>query len=200
MYIRSEKGKVSKTADRLDSQTKNLESRSIVGEEISDTTEKILSSPTKVLVAISSVVMFVIMLVVVADVSGRYFFKHPINGADEAEGLLLLCAAACGLSYTQREKGHVRIEVFTEHLSSRVRAALEIFNYIISLAMVSLITWQLFEGARKFIFNLQGGSSVSEVLRIPWYPFALILGLGFALYALVLIIDTIISITKAIAR
>ncbi len=154
---------------------------------VSNIIQKIFTLPVKVMVRISSIFLVVLMLVVTADVIGRYLFKHPVTGSEEIEGLLLLCAAVFAFSYAQRERRHIRIELLIEHLTYRSRLVFDVLNYLIGLAIISLISWQVFVAARNLFLNLQGGTQLSETLDIPWLPFMIILGIGFAIFALVIL-------------
>lgn len=159
--------------------------------------QKIISSPVKVMVGISSVLLMVIVLLVTFDVIGRYIFKRPISGADELAGLLLLCVAACAFSYTQTKGQHLRIDMLIKRLPKKARLVFDMFNFLVSLVVTALITWQVFAAASRIALNLQGGSRVSEQLHIPWLPILIILGLGFGVYALVILTNAIMTVTKA---
>ena len=187
---------MSEIPEELNSSENNIDPAKGLVDKITKVTDKIVAGPIKLMLIISSVLLFVMMMVRVVDVGGRYFFKLPLYGADEAVGFLLLCVIACAFSYTQREKKHIRVEVLTEHLPKRVQSILDIINYVFSVAISGLITWQLSEAAKKFILGLQGGAPTSEILYLPWYPFYIILALGFAVYTLILLVDTIIAIAR----
>lgn len=163
-------------------------------------TKKIFSQPVKAMVAFSSVLLIVIMLLMAADVILRFLFRRPIEGSDELVGLLLLCIAACAFSYTQLDKRHVRIELFFEHLPKKVQLFLNIFNFLLAFAIASLIAWRMFVAARMYILNLQGGSPVSDVLGLPWFPYLVIAGIGFSIFALVLLADLLMTFGKAVKR
>lgn len=158
--------------------------------------DKIFSNPVKLMLAIGSCAIFAIMALMTVDVIGRYFFKHPIVGSDEIVGVLLICLAACGFSYTQRLKQHIRVDLLTSHLPVKARLALDLITNLIALLVVFGITWQMFVAARRYLLHLQGGSPVSVTLGIPWYPFIIILGAGFAIFGLILLADFIAGILK----
>jgi TRAP-type transport system small permease protein len=194
------RGDLSEIPEQLNSHQGSAEPEKAIVKKISDFTDKLVTGPIKLMLIISAVLLFVMMMVRVVDVGGRYFFKMPLNGADEAVGFLLLCVIACAFSYTQREKKHIRVEVLTEHLSKSVQSILDITNYVFSVVISGLITWQLAEAAKKFILGLQGGAPTSEILYLPWYPFYIILALGFAVYTLILLVDTVIAVARVIHK
>jgi TRAP-type C4-dicarboxylate transport system permease small subunit len=188
------------TSSQPDEMPEVIEPEPPIAKKISGAREKILAGPVGVMMTIGSVALFAMMVLRVVDVGGRYFFKHPFTGADELVGFLLLCMAACGFTYAQSRHAHIRIDIMTEHLPLKARRILDVYNFVIAIAISALITWQLSDAARRYIFNLQGGSAVSEDLQLPFYPFMIILALGFAIYTLVLLVDTIISIFRVMNK
>lgn len=169
-----------------------LKSDSIIVSIISN---KIINPLVRFMVNMGSFIILVMIILVDSDVVGRYL-KQPIQGTDELIGFLFLCFAACSFSYTQKEKKHIRIDLFLNKIPPRGRLALDFVCYLFTFVAASLISRQLFIVARQFILDLQSGSSVSEILSIPYSPFLIILGIGFAVFALVSLSDTIISIIK----
>ena len=191
---------MTETEHQSELQPKGIAPQSELEKKVSTVVKKIFSSPVRIMAAISSIFLALITLLVTSDVIGRYLFKHPIKGSDELVGLLLLCVAACAFSYTQTQNRHIRIDILLSRVHPRARLGFDIYNYLFSLGIFGLITWQIFVTARKYILNLQGGTSNSEILSIPWSPFLIILGLGFAIYSLVLLSDLIVVCVKAAKR
>jgi TRAP-type C4-dicarboxylate transport system permease small subunit len=171
-----------------------------VDEKLSGFANKIFTMPVKIMVAFGSVVIMVMMLLMTADVVGRYVLNKPILGTDELIGFLFLCLAACSFSYAQWTKTHIRIELFLERFPARTRLILDTFTYLLTFAMSSLIAWQLFVATQQFLSKLQSGNSVSEILAIPWYPFLIILGLGFSILAFITLFDIILAVLRMVKR
>ncbi len=65
------------------------------------------------------VILFVMMMLTVADVVGRYFFNHPVQGTNEITGLLLVLVAASALAFSQIKKGHIRVDLITQSFISQ---------------------------------------------------------------------------------
>ena len=167
---------------------------------LTNITNKVFSIPVRIMVNLGSLIILAMILLMDSDVIGRYVFKHPIQGADELIGFLFLCLAACSFSYTQKEKKHIRIELLIERIPLKARQGFDLLAYLITLTMAILISRQLFIAAQKFILNKQSGSSVTEILGIPWSPFLIILGIGFTIFALVSLTDVIIATIKLVKR
>lgn len=133
-----------------------------------------------------------LMLLTTGDVIGRKFFK-PIPGTFELSEYILATFILLGAAYTQQVKGHVGVDFVTSRLSLRNRAVCEIITTVLSLFIIAIVIWQGFlEGFREKI--------VSDMLRIPQYPFRLLVSIGGFLLLLELLIDLVNSIGKLAGR
>jgi len=134
-----------------------------------------------------------LMLLTTSDVIGRGFFRKPIPGTFELSEYILAVFILLGAAYTQQVKGHVGVDFITSKLSPRLRAVCEIVTTVLSLFIIAIVIWQGFlEGIRE--------RTVSDMLRIPQYPFRLLVAIGGFLLWLELLIDLMSSIGKVIRR
>jgi TRAP-type C4-dicarboxylate transport system permease small subunit len=134
-----------------------------------------------------------LMLLTTSDVIGRGFFRKPIPGTFELSEYVLAVFILLGAAYTQQVKGHVGVDFITSRLSPPVRAGCEIITTLLSLFIIAIVIWQGFlEGVRE--------RTVSDMLRIPQYPFRLLVAVGGFLLWLELLIDLTSSIGKLIRR
>jgi TRAP-type C4-dicarboxylate transport system permease small subunit len=134
-----------------------------------------------------------LMLLTTSDVIGRGFFRKPIPGSFELSEYMLVIFILLGAAYTQQVKGHVGVDFITSKLSPRLRAVCEIVTTVLSLFIIAIVIWQGFlEGIRE--------RTVSDMLRIPQYPFRLLVAIGGFLLWLELLIDLMSSIGKVIRR
>ncbi len=137
---------------------------------------------------IGTVIILCMMLLTTADVVLRGIFRSPITGAFEATGLMMLMVVILGLSYTQFKKGHVSVELLASRLTGRVQAVNDVFVYLVCLGIYVLISWQAIVGGRR---QQIAGVIVSEVVKIPIYPFYYVLALGSVILCLVFVLDII---------
>ncbi len=134
-----------------------------------------------------------LMLLTTGDVIGRKFFSKTIPGSFELSEYILATFILLGAASTQQVKGHVGVDFITSRLSPRVRTICEIITTILSLFIIAIVIWQGFlEGIRE--------RTVSDMLRIPQYPFRLLVAVGGFLLWLELLIDLVSSIGKLIRR
>jgi TRAP-type C4-dicarboxylate transport system permease small subunit len=134
-----------------------------------------------------------LMLLTTSDVIGRGFFRKPIPGTFEVSEYVLAVFILLGAAYTQQVKGHVGVDFVTSRLSPGMKAVCEIITTLLSLFIIAIVVWQGFlEGIRE--------RTVSDMLRIPQYPFRLLVAIGGLLLWLELLIDLASSIGKLMRR
>jgi TRAP-type C4-dicarboxylate transport system permease small subunit len=130
-----------------------------------------------------------LMLLTFADVMLRGFFNKPIAGTFELSQYILAIFILLGAAYTQQVKGHVGVDFVTSRLSPRLRAICEIFTTLLSLFIIAIVVWQGWvEGITE--------KAVSDQLRIPQYPFRVLVAVGGFLLWLELLIDLFGSFGK----
>jgi TRAP-type C4-dicarboxylate transport system permease small subunit len=129
------------------------------------------------------------MLLTFADVVLRGFFNKPIPGSFELSQYILAVFILLGAAYTQQVKGHVGVDFITSRFSPRMRAICEIVTTLLSLLIIAILVWQGWvEGITE--------KAVSDQLRIPQYPFRLLVAVGGFLLFVELLIDLIGSFAK----
>ena len=125
-----------------------------------------------------------LMLLTTGDVVGRKFFAKTIPGAFEISQYLLAVFILMGAAYTQQMKGHVGVDFITSRFSPHGRALCEIFTTLLSLFIIAILVWEgWIEGIKE--------KTVSDMLRIPQYPFRLLVSIGGFLLWLELLINLI---------
>ena len=142
-----------------------------------------------VVCAIGMAMIIPLMLLTFADVLLRGFFNKPIPGTFEISQYMLAVFILLGAAYTQQVKGHVGVDFLTSRLSPRLRAICEIATTLLSLFIIAIVVWQGWvEGITE--------KAVSDQLRIPQYPFRVLVAVGGLLLWLELLIDLFGSFGK----
>lgn len=142
-----------------------------------------------VVCAVGMVMIIPLMLLTFADVMLRGFFNKPIAGTFELSQYILAIFILLGAAYTQQVRGHVGVDFLTSRLSPRRRALCEIVTTLLSLFIIAIVIWQGWvEGITE--------KSVSDQLRIPQYPFRVLVAVGGFLLWLELLIDLFGSFGK----
>jgi tripartite ATP-independent transporter DctM subunit len=85
-----------------------------------------------------------LMLLICADVGGRYLFSAPIKGAAEMVGYSIVTAVFLQMASTLRAGRFTRVELLIEPLAARRPAAasvLDAFYCLVGAAVFAVITW-----------------------------------------------------------
>jgi len=94
------------------------------------------------LLVICGVVFMGMIFLGTADVIGRYAFDSPIQGSQELMQVMMGAIVMLGWAYTQKEDGHVKVELFTNMLSQRVRNVLSLIMSVLALILFATIAYK----------------------------------------------------------
>ena len=134
-----------------------------------------------------------LMLLTVGDVMGRSFFNKPIPGTFELSEYMLAVIVLLGAAYTQQVKGHVGVDFLTSRYAPRTQAVLQALTTLAGLLIIAVLVWQGYlEGIHE--------KAVSDQLRVPQWPFKLLVAAGGLLLWLELLLDFIASVLKITGR
>lgn len=153
---------------------------------------------TRVMAHFASIAVGVMMFLTVADVIGRRFFLHPIEGSTEIVGILLVVASSLGFAWCQLTKGNIRIDFIANRLPRRGRALILIFSYILCIGISSFIAWRCLEVARNYLSK--PGSGLTPLLGVQIWPFMIVLTISFGWVAFIFLIDLFRSFSEAFRR
>jgi len=131
----------------------------------------------------------IMVLIVTANVVGRYLFRRPLIGTVEVEEFMLLVLVFFGIGYAQIKKRHVSITTLVDRLPRKAQLVINNVTFLPSLIAFSLITWQSLAMAETY--RIKGVSSL--FLEVPLWPFLCVLAIGTGVLCLTLLNDFIFS-------
>ena len=139
----------------------------------------------------SGIAVFMLMVLAVWSVGGRKFFATPLAGYVDWIEFVMPLIAIMGISHTQRNGGHVRMDILIGQLKGRALWAAEMFSVLlIFILMLALIwgSWAHFQ--RSFDFAAPFWSRDSSIdIGLPIWPAKLIVPLAFGVLALRLLLQ-----------
>lgn len=136
----------------------------------------------RVLVAVGSAMLILMMFLTAVDVCFRYVFKRPLAGAFELVGYMMAILVPFSIAYCAQDRGHVAVDLIMERFPRTIRHCMKILTTFITLLFVVIIAWQNV----LYFFEMKKSGLTSAVLLIPAYPFILPTAIAFAVFALVL--------------
>ncbi len=146
-----------------------------------DRTEKSLP---RLLVFSGGVFLIGMTILTGANIFSRIFWE-PIRGTFELMGYFGAVVTAAALGYTQKQRGHIAVNVLIQRFSPRTQQRLNSFNNLLCSLFFIIVTWQVALKARGFMQT----EEVSETLRMIFYPFTYAVAVGCGFMALVFVFD-----------
>jgi len=139
-------------------------------------------------------ILFVMMLLIVAEIFSRFLFKYSIPGVIEVTEFMMITLAFFGMGYTALRKGHLTVDLVTDHLPRRIRVVLGIFTGLFCMAVVFVMAWQ----AALQVGAMHESGETTGVLGMPYYPMFIIVAIGVFLFLLVLLADFFDSLAETV--
>jgi len=130
-----------------------------------------------------------LMLITAADVVMRDVFNRPLPGTVELSQYMLAVFILLGLAYAQEVKAHVAVSILTSRFSRRAQLILSIVTTLLGLFIFLILIWQ------GWVVGIEE-RTVSDMLRVPQYPFRLLVAVAALCVCLELLIDLGESIGK----
>jgi TRAP-type C4-dicarboxylate transport system permease small subunit len=137
--------------------------------------------------------VFVMFLIVVFNILLRKVWK-PIYGTYDYVCFIAAIMVAFALANCALQKGHIQVEMLVSQFSQRAQGVIGSITDILSLGIFSLITWQCIVLANDM--RLAGETSMTALL--PFYPYIYAIAFGCGLLCLVILVDLIKSLIKAV--
>lgn len=140
---------------------------------------------------LSGVFAFGLMILAVISVGGRSAFNQPLPGYVDWIQAFMPLIAIFGISYVQREGGHIRMDIVVGRLKGRWLWAAEIITtFGILLLMVALVWGSWAHFGRSFDFGAPNWSRDSSMdLGLPIWPAKLVVPVAFSVMCLRLVLQ-----------
>jgi TRAP-type transport system small permease protein len=158
--------------------------------------EKALYSGAKVLNWVGILVLVFMMLMTVADVTGRRVFNSPLPNVLELSEALMVIVVMFAMGDCASRDGHVVIDVLSNKFPKKVQTWLYIFGCLVGLFVFALIFWQTLQAG----FNFVRTNESRGVLHIPVYPFVFAFTLGSLYISLILLTQIIATFAREVFK
>jgi TRAP-type C4-dicarboxylate transport system permease small subunit len=145
----------------------------------------------------SAAVLVAMMLLVAANVVGRYVFNHPILGTLEFTEFFMVAAVYLALSHTQYLKAHINITLVTSLLSPRKNLICNLFTYMIGFLFFALIVWQ---GTLMSLESYEMEEVTFGTIEILEWPCKLFVPFGSMVISVRFLIDTVQTAMELFGR
>jgi TRAP-type C4-dicarboxylate transport system permease small subunit len=137
--------------------------------------------------------LFAMFLLIFINILLRKFWK-PIFGAYDYTCFISAIVIAFAMAYCAVQGGHTQVDLFVTRFSQRVQGIIGSIVGILSLGLFSLVTWQCIVLAN----DMRRSGEVSMTSLFPFHPYIYAVAFGCALLSLVILVDVIKSLVKAV--
>lgn len=149
---------------------------------------------------IAGLAVFGLMVLAVVSVTGRNLMNEPLPGYVDWIQQLMPLIAFMGISYVQRDGGHIRMDILVSQLRGRPLWIFEFVTTALILCLMVLLvwgTWSHFD--RSFDFSKPMWSRDSTIdIGLPIWPAKLLAPVAFSVLCLRTVIQ-LIGYGRAIA-
>jgi TRAP-type C4-dicarboxylate transport system permease small subunit len=145
---------------------------------------------------ISAVATFVMMVLVVANVAGRYLLNKPLTGTLEFTESLLVLIIFLSVALTQYDGGHIRVTLMTRRLPKRAARVLSIGCMLCGAAFFAWCGYAAWVyAAQSYSFNEHEWGEVV----FPLWPMKFVVFIGIVLLAVQFLLDAIAETMMPVA-
>jgi TRAP-type C4-dicarboxylate transport system permease small subunit len=152
---------------------------------------KILDDVLRWMALAAGGVLLLLMFGTVADVVLRYFFNAPFRGSLEMTEFAMALIVFLSLAYCGWKGAHIEVDLFDRWLNRPSLRFLPAFLGIIGAALFAAIAWLI---AREAFDSMR---QASNMMKIPYFPFRMVAAFGSAMFALVMIVQSINILRRA---
>lgn len=137
-------------------------------------------------------ILFVMMLLTMADVVLRKVFSKGILGALELTEFMMVGLVFFALARVELLDRNISVDLVVQHMSQRTRMMIEMITRLICFVFFSLVTISVFVYAQV----MKASNEITVDIGITRYPFVYAAAAGCAVLALVLLIKCVTDIME----
>ena len=151
---------------------------------------------SRAMLVMAASILAAMMFLIVSDVTGRYVFNHPFRGTLEISEFLMVAVVFLSIAGTMHVGRHVSIRMLVDRLPEKSQALVDSLVLLVSIALFAAMAWK--SGVRAVDVLNQGW--YSDLLRIPAWPFRMLVAVGAFLMCLELIVLFLKRVTAIFTR
>lgn len=143
---------------------------------------------------LASFLLIPLILATTYEVVARYAFEAPTIWAYEVGYVITGSHFLLGMAYTLQKGEFIRIDIFSQSMSAKTRAVIDLVAYSVVLPLMIWISYGLF--AHLLTGFMRGERSGQSAMNLPVWPFRVVFMVAFVLLALQVFAEIIKSIQK----
>lgn len=129
----------------------------------------------------ASFLVLILVGIIVYEIFVRYILNSPTIWAHEVSQMIYGTYIIILGGFLQQRKGHVNVEILTDHFSARTRAIINCFTWLLFFAFCIVLLWKGWVTAWD---SFEARETDSTVFAPPLYPIKMMIPLGALLMLL----------------
>lgn len=150
---------------------------------------------SRVLLGIAGVALLAIVFLVAGNIVMRQV-ASSFGGTPELVGWLTAVVVALSLAHSQLLKVHVELDILVGRFPVRLQHLIQALVAALSLLFFSMVAWKLWQ----YGYVAMQRGTLSQTLRLAFYPVVYLVALGFSAFCLVLLADFLGSLKKVVTK
>lgn len=122
-------------------------------------------------------VLFLMMMLTVADVFMRAVLNKPIIGTTEIIEQMMVAVVFFGIGWCALKGKHITVDLFVSRYPAGLQKIIDIIIYFVGLILVAFICWRTFMST----LVVQDFGLTSAYIEMPKFPFYALATLGWAI-------------------
>ena len=151
---------------------------------------------TSPMMTFSCIVVFLIMILTVADVSGRFLLNMPVKGSMEIMEILMVLALFPVFVWIEHQDSHLRVDLLTGYMNPDWQAVMDVFGKMTSVVFMIVISWELWEQAIVKFHHAEN----TLIWHLPIFLFYMFAAACLFLLAIFSVLTLACSFRKAITN
>jgi len=143
--------------------------------------DRALETVNFALARIGGFLIVIAMIIIVADVIGRYFFGKPIIWVYYYSEYILVFSTFLAAAYVLKHNGHVKVDIVLNLFNERQKAYISIFTSLMGLFVSIVIGWYALAETYEAFLNK---TMFTAPIAVYQFPVKIIIPIGFLLLSL----------------
>jgi len=143
---------------------------------------KIIDFIARIAGLVAAGVLFLMMLLTVADVFLRATLSKPIIGTTEITEQMMVAVVFLGFGWCALQKKHVQVDLFVSHYPPGTQRVIDLIINFVGLVLVAVICWRTFVTT----FTVQQLGITCSFIGVPKFPFYALTAFGWAVLFIVM--------------
>ncbi len=157
----------------------------LVDDSVLSKADQLFYKLESLLTLLGGIVIFLLVFLATANVLGRWIFSLPISGYIDWVEQAMAFFAFLGIAFTQREGGHIRMDMLVGHIHGR---PLWVTEFISTLLMLFTTLILIVGSFLHFLRAYQIGDSSLDI-NLPIWPAKLVVPVTLTVLALRLLLQ-----------